>query len=93
MVRAIFTQRRKTLANALEAVRRPRRGIRRGPRRGGIDPRRRPETLELAEFGALAEAFGPSGRLSCAIVSARKSAICRPSGLFRRSARSDNELA
>ena len=58
MVRSMFTQRRKTLANAL------------GPFAGeigthpsvaltaaGIDPRRRPETLEVIEIARLADMF------------------------------------
>jgi 16S rRNA (adenine1518-N6/adenine1519-N6)-dimethyltransferase len=55
MVRSVFTQRRKTLGNALKAFA--------GDSaadvlsRAGIDHRRRPETLELAEFAAVANAF------------------------------------
>jgi len=58
MVRTMFTQRRKTIANALKPF-----GIERGvePVRAlsaaGIDPKRRPETLDLAEMAALAGAF------------------------------------
>ena len=58
MVRTMFTQRRKTIANALKPF-----GVERGvePVRAlsaaGIDPKRRPETLELAEMAALAGAF------------------------------------
>jgi 16S rRNA (adenine1518-N6/adenine1519-N6)-dimethyltransferase len=58
MVRTMFTQRRKTIANALKPF-----GLERGvePVRAlsdaGIDARRRPETLELAEMAALAGAF------------------------------------
>jgi 16S rRNA (adenine1518-N6/adenine1519-N6)-dimethyltransferase len=58
MVRTMFTQRRKTIGNALKPF-----GAERGadPVRAltaaGIDPRRRPETLDLAEMAALAEAF------------------------------------
>ncbi len=58
MVRTMFTQRRKTVANALKPF---------GGERGvdpvqalsatGIDARRRPETLDLAEMAALAGAF------------------------------------
>ena len=59
MVRTTFTQRRKTVGNALKAF-----ASEAGKdaaavlRDVGIDPRRRPETLELAEFAALANAFG-----------------------------------
>ena len=62
MVRTMFTQRRKTLGNALKPY-----GMETGKsahemlRAAGIDPRRRPETLELGEFAALARAFS-SGR-------------------------------
>jgi 16S rRNA (adenine1518-N6/adenine1519-N6)-dimethyltransferase len=58
MVRTMFTQRRKTVSNALKPF-----GVERGvePARAlaaaGIDPMRRPETLELAEMAALARAF------------------------------------
>ena len=58
MVRTMFTQRRKTVSNALKPF-----GVERGvePARAlaaaGINPMRRPETLELAEMAALARAF------------------------------------
>lgn len=62
MVRTMFTQRRKTLGNALKpfAVER---GVdaARALADAGIDPKRRPETLQLAEMAALARAFnGPA---------------------------------
>jgi 16S rRNA (adenine1518-N6/adenine1519-N6)-dimethyltransferase len=62
MVRMMFTQRRKTVANALKPF-----GVERGmdaPRalaQAGIDPMRRPETLQLGEMAALADAFGGQG--------------------------------
>jgi 16S rRNA (adenine1518-N6/adenine1519-N6)-dimethyltransferase len=58
LVRGAFTQRRKTLGNALKAL-----GTADGVaaaaviRGAGIDPRRRPETLQLVEFAALADAW------------------------------------
>jgi 16S rRNA (adenine1518-N6/adenine1519-N6)-dimethyltransferase len=58
MVRTMFTQRRKTAANALKAF-----AVDRGLDAAqtltgvGIDPQRRPETLELAEMAALCNAF------------------------------------
>ena len=58
MVRTMFTQRRKTIANALKPF-----GVERGvdPVRAlaaaGIDSMRRPETLQLAEMAALAQAL------------------------------------
>jgi 16S rRNA (adenine1518-N6/adenine1519-N6)-dimethyltransferase len=58
MVRTMFTQRRKTISNALKPF-----GVERGLdpvealAAAGIDPKRRPETLELAEMAALAAAF------------------------------------
>lgn len=58
MVRTMFTQRRKTIANALKPF-----GIERGVdplsalAAAGIDAKRRPETLNLAEMAALAAAF------------------------------------
>ena len=58
MVRTMFTQRRKTVSNALKPF-----GADRGLHPAqvleavGIAPTRRPETLELAEMAALANAF------------------------------------
>ena len=62
LVQALFTRRRKTLANALLAF---------GPskdlvpsmtlQRAGIDGLRRPETLSIAELVRLADAFGRGG--------------------------------
>jgi 16S rRNA A1518/A1519 N6-dimethyltransferase RsmA/KsgA/DIM1 with predicted DNA glycosylase/AP lyase activity len=58
MVRTMFTQRRKTLGNALKPF-----AVERGAdaaralTAAGIDPQRRPETLQLAEMAALARAF------------------------------------
>jgi 16S rRNA (adenine1518-N6/adenine1519-N6)-dimethyltransferase len=51
IVRAAFAQRRKTLGNCLAAG-----GFAGLAERAGIDPRRRAETLALAEFAALARA-------------------------------------
>ena len=54
----MFTQRRKTSGNALKPF-----GVERGVdpavalTAAGIDPMRRPETLQLAEMAALARAF------------------------------------
>jgi 16S rRNA (adenine1518-N6/adenine1519-N6)-dimethyltransferase len=60
MVRSVFTQRRKTIGNALkgfaaDAGRPPTDAL----AAAGIDPQRRPETLDLAEFAALSNAFLP----------------------------------
>ena len=58
MVRSMFTQRRKTLANALKPF-----AASRGAdasaalATAAIDPRRRPETLQLTELARLADAF------------------------------------
>jgi 16S rRNA (adenine1518-N6/adenine1519-N6)-dimethyltransferase len=59
LVRAVFTRRRKTLANALTAYTAP------VPfsavdvlQRADIDPRRRPETLSLVEFVRLSDTIG-----------------------------------
>lgn len=54
LVRAVFTRRRKTLANALLAY--EKRG-REYLIAAGIDGRRRPETLSIAEFAKLADAI------------------------------------
>ena len=58
MVRSMFTQRRKTVANALAPFAA---GINRDPgaalAAAGIEPRRRPETLEVIEIARLADTF------------------------------------
>jgi 16S rRNA (adenine1518-N6/adenine1519-N6)-dimethyltransferase len=58
MVRSMFTQRRKTVANALKSFAEPL-GV--DPATAlagaGIDPKRRPETLELTEMARLARQF------------------------------------
>ena len=58
MVRSMFTQRRKTLANALSpfAGTREVRAVA-ALKAAGIDPSRRPETLDLAELTRLADQF------------------------------------
>jgi 16S rRNA (adenine1518-N6/adenine1519-N6)-dimethyltransferase len=58
VVRSIFTRRRKMLVNALEPFA-ARQGLEPGQviGRAGLDGRRRPETLELAELGRLADVF------------------------------------
>lgn len=57
MVRAMFTQRRKTLNNALKPFAESMgSNARKALAAAGIDPKRRPETLELAELARLAEA-------------------------------------
>lgn len=58
MVRSVFTQRRKTLANALAAFA-GEIGVLPTPAltAAGIDPRRRPETLEVIEIARLADIF------------------------------------
>jgi 16S rRNA (adenine1518-N6/adenine1519-N6)-dimethyltransferase len=59
MVRSVFTQRRKTLLNALRAFAQSRGADpRQALESAGIDTRRRPETLDLVELARLAEAFG-----------------------------------
>ena len=63
MVRGMFTQRRKTLSNALAPF-----GTRIGVaaadalREAHIDPRRRPETLEIVEIARLADVFAAANR-------------------------------
>jgi 16S rRNA (adenine1518-N6/adenine1519-N6)-dimethyltransferase len=58
LVRTIFTQRRKTLANALKPFAETR-GLAAATAlaRAGLDGRRRPETLQLADLARLAAAF------------------------------------
>jgi 16S rRNA (adenine1518-N6/adenine1519-N6)-dimethyltransferase len=63
MVRSMFTQRRKTIANALGAFARD---INADPAHvlaaANLDPRRRPETLEVIEIARLADTFAASKR-------------------------------
>jgi 16S rRNA (adenine1518-N6/adenine1519-N6)-dimethyltransferase len=61
MVRTMFTQRRKTAGNALKPFAAETDTDSAAILKGvGIDPKRRPETLELLEFAALSNAFsGP----------------------------------
>jgi 16S rRNA (adenine1518-N6/adenine1519-N6)-dimethyltransferase len=63
VVRGVFTRRRKTLANALLAVdTQGRQSILSVLGRAGLDGRRRPETLTLAEFARLADAYAAERR-------------------------------
>jgi 16S rRNA (adenine1518-N6/adenine1519-N6)-dimethyltransferase len=55
LTKAVFTRRRKTLANALLAYRAG--GAAEALHRAGLDGRRRPETLDIPELVALADAF------------------------------------
>ena len=57
VVKAAFGQRRKTLMNALKGGGFPKEAVRDALEKAGIDPTRRGETLTLAEFGRLADAF------------------------------------
>jgi 16S rRNA (adenine1518-N6/adenine1519-N6)-dimethyltransferase len=58
MVRSMFTQRRKTLANALGPFATSRgRQARAALTGAGVDPSRRPETLQLTELARLADYF------------------------------------
>ncbi len=70
LVRSIFTQRRKTLLNALKPFAEER-GV--DPRAAiaaaGVDGTRRPETLQLTELARLADVFvSLFASRSCAIV-------------------------
>jgi 16S rRNA (adenine1518-N6/adenine1519-N6)-dimethyltransferase len=59
MVRSIFTQRRKMLGNALGSFAGARGlGATRALAEAGLDPKRRPETLQLTELARLAQVFG-----------------------------------
>ena len=57
VVKAAFGQRRKTLANALRGGGFPKEAVRDALEHAAIDPTRRGETLSLAEFARLADAF------------------------------------
>jgi 16S rRNA A1518/A1519 N6-dimethyltransferase RsmA/KsgA/DIM1 with predicted DNA glycosylase/AP lyase activity len=52
LVKRLFSQRRKTLANGLKSFHRDPLGLLAAAR---IDPKRRPETLDLVEIGRLVE--------------------------------------
>ena len=57
VVKAAFSQRRKTLANSLLTLGCEKEDILALLERAGIDPSRRAETLSLAEFAALSDAY------------------------------------
>jgi 16S rRNA (adenine1518-N6/adenine1519-N6)-dimethyltransferase len=59
LVKTMFQQRRKTLANALKPLRKNAAEIIAG---AGLDGRRRPETLQVAEIARLAEQFASASR-------------------------------
>jgi 16S rRNA (adenine1518-N6/adenine1519-N6)-dimethyltransferase len=62
MVRSMFTQRRKTLLNALKPFAAERSAdAGKALAAAGVDSRRRPETLTMAEVAELARAFHPPG--------------------------------
>jgi 16S rRNA (adenine1518-N6/adenine1519-N6)-dimethyltransferase len=62
MVRSMFTQRRKTLGNALAPFAESRgQDARAALGTAGIDPSRRPETLQLTELARLADALAAPG--------------------------------
>lgn len=65
LVRGVFTQRRKTMANALKPLASAQ-GLDAAAllRAAGIDPARRPETLQLVEFVVLADAWPAGDRAS-----------------------------
>jgi 16S rRNA (adenine1518-N6/adenine1519-N6)-dimethyltransferase len=59
LVKTMFSHRRKTLGNALKSFHRE---SRQALVEAGIDPRRRPETLQVTEIARLAEAFAAMDR-------------------------------
>jgi 16S rRNA (adenine1518-N6/adenine1519-N6)-dimethyltransferase len=63
LVKTVFTQRRKTLANALKPFAATQ-GVDAGAalEAAGLDGRRRPETVHLSEWARLAAAFASGGR-------------------------------
>ena len=62
MVRSMFTQRRKTLLNALKPyASETGASASSALERAGIDPQRRPETLTMEEMGVLARSFDTPG--------------------------------
>lgn len=61
VVKAAFSQRRKTLRNSLSSLGRDKALIRQALEAAGIEDSRRAETLSVAEFVALADAFYEGG--------------------------------
>jgi len=63
LVRSVFTQRRKTLSNALVPLA-TEIGVsaRDALREAGLDPTRRPQTLEIVEIARLADIFAAAAR-------------------------------
>lgn len=57
MVQSVFTRRRKTIENALVAFRADHSVIARALDHSGVEPRRRPETLDVEELVRLSDAF------------------------------------
>jgi 16S rRNA (adenine1518-N6/adenine1519-N6)-dimethyltransferase len=69
LVQAVFTRRRKTLENALLAYAPDaRQSVRRVLESAGIDGQRRPETLEIAEFVRLSDAFSQLPSVGSAVL-------------------------
>jgi len=63
LVRTMFTQRRKTVANAIRAFADDRHLVAgEALERAGIDPSRRPQTLQLIEIARLADVFDGAGK-------------------------------
>ena len=64
VIDAAFSQRRKTLRQALAALAGSPQQAEQAARQAGVDPRARGETLDVAAFAALAEALGTRARHS-----------------------------
>ena len=62
VIDAAFSQRRKTLRQALAALAGSPQQAEQAARQAGVDPRARGETLDVAAFAALAEALGARAR-------------------------------
>ena len=62
VIDAAFSQRRKTLRQALAALAGSPQQAEQAARQAGVDPRARGETLDVAAFAALAEALGAQAR-------------------------------
>ena len=86
----LHSQRRKTLANALQARSIEPTALRLALPPAGLDGRRRPETLSVAEFARARRCFARRS-LSCAIVSAVTRSACPM--CFRRSQQPDRRSA
>ena len=61
VVKAAFSQKRKTLLNSLTGAGAPKEAVKEALHRAGIDPSRRAETLTLEDFAVISDALADAG--------------------------------